>query len=822
MTTGMKHVCTFRHALALDELQVKLLPGDYIEAGSEENTPLLGDVKEVWFAGSHSDIGGGNVVNLETDQFGPSLRWMSYEAIKEGLKMECHQKPWKPLIPKPSMNWFYGLIKYILILKLSYKGLDDVIRWPRQSPRRILPGQLIHDSVFAEGLKKTGYEAAAVFRDEGTRWDEKSLKEKGIVEDDPYSHANKTLQSIKESNDKRVPVFDKDYGALASLSSSAIGALSITEVPDSSTILVEALKAECRRSSKAGDNKFRVATLAATLDVDESIPEPVYDSAVWSVLDKLYANEPHKWSKFKYRFDSLGISDSQIVTLLNEMATRATIIQYISSLADNDQIKFNDPIIVFFSGIATSDGSNTACIAYDYPDAEPIPVSVINDLLAHVASVRGNNIVRWLATFLTLILDCCNAAGFKGDSYASANFSSHVLLASCQGLEVSDQGVFTSNLLRVLRERGPGSGGYTCTYRDIIQGLKLPGTKKPTVLHDVTPTESYLDGRDGRLFEALQDIRACRDQGNKLNISIIRDDSPLSCDVVKQLVEQDSDILRFVGRNNEHQLLVLMRNGKAVIEIRDRDEKLKRLLMVGTSDVSIIGCILEYASHFLWHLRRSPSLETNDFHVARDITLETWRLSSVDGSYTSASSPVGDNLNQDGIIRISVANTDESSLKLGFKLTNISKSGLFVWVFAFDILDLSIDTVYKPAFVNDSRDWGNACLPAGGHLKFSNVSSGEQLTVLPAGIETSVSYLKIFISNIFVDLSFIDKVSPLHVDGQLHDYSTFPSDSSDLHDAFTTSISGTLRLRGGVSKSWPRFRPFWDTIVVPIVKRREG
>jgi uncharacterized protein (DUF2235 family) len=60
-TTGMHHVCVFRHALALDELRVKFLP-EYVNGGlgpdvNEENDGSKhSDVKEVWFAGSHSDM----------------------------------------------------------------------------------------------------------------------------------------------------------------------------------------------------------------------------------------------------------------------------------------------------------------------------------------------------------------------------------------------------------------------------------------------------------------------------------------------------------------------------------------------------------------------------------------------------------------------------------------------------------------------------------------------------------------------------------------------------------------------------------------------
>lgn len=55
-TTGMRHVCIFRHALALDELRIKFLP-EYANGGRgphlDNNTA---DIKEVWFLGSHSDM----------------------------------------------------------------------------------------------------------------------------------------------------------------------------------------------------------------------------------------------------------------------------------------------------------------------------------------------------------------------------------------------------------------------------------------------------------------------------------------------------------------------------------------------------------------------------------------------------------------------------------------------------------------------------------------------------------------------------------------------------------------------------------------------
>lgn len=60
---GMKHVCYFRHALALDERRVKFLPL-YVQGSDAPNkakdaarpTALFPHTKEVWFAGTHTDM----------------------------------------------------------------------------------------------------------------------------------------------------------------------------------------------------------------------------------------------------------------------------------------------------------------------------------------------------------------------------------------------------------------------------------------------------------------------------------------------------------------------------------------------------------------------------------------------------------------------------------------------------------------------------------------------------------------------------------------------------------------------------------------------
>ena len=59
--SGMKHVCYFRHALALDERRIKFLP-EYAYGGTSQPGTADSDTwdsrhtKEVWFAGTHSDM----------------------------------------------------------------------------------------------------------------------------------------------------------------------------------------------------------------------------------------------------------------------------------------------------------------------------------------------------------------------------------------------------------------------------------------------------------------------------------------------------------------------------------------------------------------------------------------------------------------------------------------------------------------------------------------------------------------------------------------------------------------------------------------------
>ncbi|KAF8521666.1 hypothetical protein JB92DRAFT_1772993 [Gautieria morchelliformis] len=167
-TDTTEHICVFRHALALDERRVKFLP-EYVRGGEGPQDPeqinianiSIPPVKEVWFAGSHSDIGGGRVINENLDGGSPPLRWMIYEAALNGLRVTVDENwmwnPWEKSSPsgnkqwtefKPSpLAWRWRWINYLPIKRLTYHGGGHLTRRPLMwRDSRIMPYQKVHYS----------------------------------------------------------------------------------------------------------------------------------------------------------------------------------------------------------------------------------------------------------------------------------------------------------------------------------------------------------------------------------------------------------------------------------------------------------------------------------------------------------------------------------------------------------------------------------------------------------------------------------------------------------------------------------------------------
>ncbi|KAF7972140.1 hypothetical protein HWV62_18876 [Athelia sp. TMB] len=207
-TDSSKDICHFRHALALDERRVKFLP-EYCRGGdgpkgdgtgtsvkldpsvttgpnnsttakADKEAPLASDdnshsstnmkstsmphVKEVWFTGTHSDIGGGNVSNPDMQRSSAPLLWMCYEAMSCGLKMTLHSVIWKWEelgALHESLTGVWKVFEYIPFKRLTYKNASPTTyRWHRGQGRIIQHGQKVHISV---AFARDGYQPSAKY-----------------------------------------------------------------------------------------------------------------------------------------------------------------------------------------------------------------------------------------------------------------------------------------------------------------------------------------------------------------------------------------------------------------------------------------------------------------------------------------------------------------------------------------------------------------------------------------------------------------------------------------------------------------------------------
>ncbi|KAJ6474565.1 hypothetical protein DFH09DRAFT_889375, partial [Mycena vulgaris] len=178
LTGSADHICHFRHALAIDERRVKFLP-EYIKGGDSvlrkndvdriEQSPLnrTGDaepeggrtrIKEVWFAGTHSDIGGGNRENITLDLAGVPLLWMENEATTAGLHLRPRHTggawDWDKLQregPQESLTGpFWWFMETLPLTRPNYNTRNPKpTKWrPHWGKGRVIvEGQLVHASV---------------------------------------------------------------------------------------------------------------------------------------------------------------------------------------------------------------------------------------------------------------------------------------------------------------------------------------------------------------------------------------------------------------------------------------------------------------------------------------------------------------------------------------------------------------------------------------------------------------------------------------------------------------------------------------------------
>lgn len=153
-------VAVGRHALALDEKRAFFIRNlwQFDPTASPEGPH---DIKEVWFAGVHSDVGGG-YPERDSGLAKITLEWMLREAEEHGFVVDRQAKERELGLagqgrakPDPnakmhnSMTWLWALAEFVPLVS----GLRGKIRINLFRPRFVPPGALIHESV----QRRAGY-----------------------------------------------------------------------------------------------------------------------------------------------------------------------------------------------------------------------------------------------------------------------------------------------------------------------------------------------------------------------------------------------------------------------------------------------------------------------------------------------------------------------------------------------------------------------------------------------------------------------------------------------------------------------------------------
>ncbi|RXW13019.1 hypothetical protein EST38_g12835 [Candolleomyces aberdarensis] len=206
-TEGMTHVCYFRHALALDERRVKFLPeyawgGTTLPPESEakhksgrrsHSDRVHPQVLEVWFPGTHSDIGGGNAKNAGMDRSRPPQRWMASQAAELGLRIGPFKRELllsEQIEFRESLTGLWHLFELLPFRRLTFARSQPGINTTRMphlwSHRKIHDGQKIHYSLVLGKTESAYVPKARPPSDNPSFWD--------TLRNEPFQNSTQLLE----------------------------------------------------------------------------------------------------------------------------------------------------------------------------------------------------------------------------------------------------------------------------------------------------------------------------------------------------------------------------------------------------------------------------------------------------------------------------------------------------------------------------------------------------------------------------------------------------------------------------------------------------
>jgi hypothetical protein len=276
--------------------------------------------------------------------------------------------------------------------------------------------------------------------------------------------------------------------------------------------------------------------------------------------------------------------------------------------------------------------------------------------------------------------------------------------------------------------------------------------------------------------------------------------------------------IQLVDKNHPHELTVAKtRNKQVEFSITDHTCQawgLEHLPHSVPADVSSLSSVFGAAADFFYHLRRTNKRSL----LTRYLAIQCHALEE---RYTQGSdvfpllSPIGDNLIIGGVLQPRVfvpgEDDDHDHTYYGFKIVSTWNKPLYVWIFAFEMNDLSIGQslrlphqrlcpptyiclgkIYSPTYAKSVAD---PSIPPHGELTIGYGSGGvaPQGFSLPEDQFVGITYLKIFVTSQYVDLSYIQQDSPFEEARPM-----------------------------GISKEPKESKDVWATMLLAIVQKRQG